>query len=160
MAIHSTAIVAKGAKLAADVEVGPYAVIGPEVTIGAGTRIGASAVIQAATVLGENCLVEDSTVLGKRPRLRKSSSAAGTEIGALVIGDGVTVCCGATECMMATMLALVDPGDEVVIFQPFYENYGPDAIISGAKPVWVPLRPPQEPGTVRHAQCLSGPLAV
>lgn len=54
----------------------------------------------------------------------------------------VTVCCGATECMMATMLALVDPGDEVIIFQPFYENYGPDAIISGAKPVWVPLRPP------------------
>lgn len=54
----------------------------------------------------------------------------------------VTVCCGATECMMAAMLALVDPGDEVVIFQPFYENYGPDAIISGAKPVWVPLRPP------------------
>ena len=54
----------------------------------------------------------------------------------------VTVCCGATECMMATMLALVDPGDEVVIFQPFYENYGPDAIISGARPVWVPLRPP------------------
>jgi aspartate/methionine/tyrosine aminotransferase len=54
----------------------------------------------------------------------------------------VTVCCGATECMMATMLALVDPGDEVVIFQPFYENYGPDAIISGAKPVWIPLRPP------------------
>ena len=54
----------------------------------------------------------------------------------------ITVCCGATECMMAAMLALVDPGDEVVIFQPFYENYGPDAIISGAKPVWVPLRPP------------------
>jgi aspartate/methionine/tyrosine aminotransferase len=54
----------------------------------------------------------------------------------------VTVCCGATECMMATMLALVDPDDEVVIFQPFYENYGPDAIISGARPVWVPLRPP------------------
>ena len=44
--------------------------------------------------------------------------------------------------MMATMLALVNTGDEVIIFQPFYENYGPDAIISGAKPVWVPLRPP------------------
>jgi aminotransferase len=56
--------------------------------------------------------------------------------------QNVTVCCGATECMMATMLALVNPGDEVVIFQPFYENYGPDAVISGAKPVWVKLRPP------------------
>src|SRR5204862_4780229 len=54
----------------------------------------------------------------------------------------VTVCCGATECMMATMLSLVNPGDEVVIFQPFYENYGPDALLSGAKPVWVPLHPP------------------
>jgi aspartate/methionine/tyrosine aminotransferase len=66
----------------------------------------------------------------------------------------VTVCCGATECMMATMLALVDPGDEVVIFQPFYENYGPDAIISGAKPVWVPLRPPHwtfDPDELRRA---------
>ncbi len=54
----------------------------------------------------------------------------------------VTVCCGATECMMATMLALIDPGDEVIIFQPFYENYGPDAIISGATPRWVHLHPP------------------
>ncbi len=56
--------------------------------------------------------------------------------------ENVTVCCGATECMMATMLALVNPGDEVIIFQPFYENYGPDALLSGAKPVWVPLHPP------------------
>src|SRR5215213_3250312 len=68
--------------------------------------------------------------------------------------EHVTVCCGATECMMATMLSLVDPGDEVVIFQPFYENYGPDAIISGAKPVWVPLRPPHwtfDPDDLRRA---------
>src|SRR3954468_3148973 len=56
--------------------------------------------------------------------------------------ENVTVCCGATECMMATMLSLVDPGDEFVIFQPFYENYGPDALLSGAKPVWVTLHPP------------------
>ena len=54
----------------------------------------------------------------------------------------ITVCCGATECMMAAMLALVDQGDEVIIFQPFYENYGPDALLSGAQPVWVPLHPP------------------
>jgi aspartate/methionine/tyrosine aminotransferase len=56
--------------------------------------------------------------------------------------ENVTVCCGATECMMATMLAVVNPGDEVVIFQPFYENYGPDALLSGAKPVWVQLHEP------------------
>jgi aspartate/methionine/tyrosine aminotransferase len=55
--------------------------------------------------------------------------------------ENVTVCCGATECMMATMLALVDAGDEVVIFQPYYENYAPDALLAGATPVWVPLRP-------------------
>lgn len=56
--------------------------------------------------------------------------------------EHITVCCGATECMMATMMSVVDPGDEVVIFQPFYENYGPDALLTGATPKWVPLHPP------------------
>ena len=54
----------------------------------------------------------------------------------------VTVCCGATEAMIASLLAVVNPGEEVVVFEPFYENYGPDAIISGAVPRFVPLRPP------------------
>lgn len=54
----------------------------------------------------------------------------------------VTVCCGSTEAMMATLLAVVDPGDEVIVFEPFYENYGPDAILSGATPRFVRLRPP------------------
>ena len=54
----------------------------------------------------------------------------------------VTVACGATESMMAAMLAAVDPGDEVVVFEPFYENYGPDCILSGASPRYVALRPP------------------
>ena len=69
--------------------------------------------------------------------------------------DGhVTVCCGATECMMATMLTLIDPGDEVVIFQPFYENYGPDALLTGATPKWVTLHPPDwhiDPDELRAA---------
>lgn len=56
--------------------------------------------------------------------------------------EHITVCCGATECMMATMLALINPGDEVVLFQPFYENYGPDALLSGAVTKWVSLKPP------------------
>ena len=56
--------------------------------------------------------------------------------------EQVTVCCGATEAMMATMIAIVDPGEEVVIFEPFYENYGPDAILSGATPRYVTLREP------------------
>jgi aminotransferase len=54
----------------------------------------------------------------------------------------VTVCCGATEAMLSTLLALVDPGDEVVVFEPFYENYGPDAILCGAVPRFVRLREP------------------
>ncbi|HEY2807014.1 MAG TPA: aminotransferase class I/II-fold pyridoxal phosphate-dependent enzyme [Gemmatimonadales bacterium] len=53
----------------------------------------------------------------------------------------LTVTCGATEAMASTLLAIVDPGDEVIIFEPFYENYGPDAILCGAKPVFVPIRP-------------------
>jgi aminotransferase len=54
----------------------------------------------------------------------------------------ITVTCGSTEAMIATMLALVDPGDEVIVFEPFYENYGPDAILSGAVPRFVRLREP------------------
>lgn len=54
----------------------------------------------------------------------------------------VTVTCGATEAMIATLKAVVNPGDEVIVFEPFYENYGPDAILSGATPRYVALRPP------------------
>ncbi|HEY7059915.1 MAG TPA: aminotransferase class I/II-fold pyridoxal phosphate-dependent enzyme [Chloroflexota bacterium] len=54
----------------------------------------------------------------------------------------VTVVCGATEAMLAAVMAVVDPGDEVVVFEPFYENYGPDAVLSGARPRYVPLLPP------------------
>lgn len=54
----------------------------------------------------------------------------------------VTVTCGSTEAMIATMLGLVDPGDEVIVFEPFYENYGPDAILSGAVPRYVTLHHP------------------
>ena len=54
----------------------------------------------------------------------------------------VTVVCGATEGMIAAMLAVLDPGDEIVVFEPFYENYGPDAILSGAVPRYVTLHEP------------------
>ena len=54
----------------------------------------------------------------------------------------VTVCCGSTEAMLSTLLAVLDPGDEVVIFEPYYENYGPDSVISGAVPRFVRLREP------------------
>jgi aspartate/methionine/tyrosine aminotransferase len=58
----------------------------------------------------------------------------------------ITVCCGATEAMISALLAIVNPGDEVVLFQPFYENYGPDAILSGAQPRFVSLRPTPDMG--------------
>jgi aminotransferase len=54
----------------------------------------------------------------------------------------VTVTCGATEAMIASMLAVINPGDEVIIFEPFYENYGPDVILAGATPRYVALRDP------------------
>jgi aspartate/methionine/tyrosine aminotransferase len=56
--------------------------------------------------------------------------------------EHVTVCCGSTEAMLATMLACIDPGDEVIVFEPFYENYGPGAIMAGGTPVYVRLDPP------------------
>jgi aminotransferase len=58
----------------------------------------------------------------------------------------IVVCCGSTEAMIATLLAVCNKGDEVVVFEPFYENYGPDAILSGAKPRFVSLRPPNRTG--------------
>ena len=66
----------------------------------------------------------------------------------------ITVCCGATEGMIASLLAVIDPGDEVVVFEPFYENYGPDAELCGAVPRFVSLRPPDwsfDPGELRRA---------
>src|SRR3954469_21051622 len=54
----------------------------------------------------------------------------------------VTVTCGATEAMASVFMALMNPGDEVIVPEPFYENYGPDAILAGAKPVFVPLTRP------------------
>ena len=54
----------------------------------------------------------------------------------------IVVTCGSTEAMMAAMMSVCNPGDKVVVFSPFYENYGADAILSGAEPIYVPLKPP------------------
>lgn len=54
----------------------------------------------------------------------------------------IVVTCGSTEAMMAAMMTVVDPGDKVIVFSPFYENYGADTILSGAEPIYVPLNPP------------------
>ena len=53
------------------------------------------------------------------------------------------VTCGATEAMMAALMTVTDPGDKVAVFSPFYENYGADAILCGAEPIYVPLNPPE-----------------
>ena len=56
--------------------------------------------------------------------------------------EEVVVTCGGTEAMMAAMLSVCNPGDKVIVFSPYYENYGTDAILSGAEPIYVPLVPP------------------
>jgi aspartate/methionine/tyrosine aminotransferase len=56
--------------------------------------------------------------------------------------ENIVVTCGATEAMMAALLSICNPGDKVVLFEPFYENFGPDAIVAGATPIVVPLVPP------------------
>ncbi len=55
----------------------------------------------------------------------------------------IVVTCGSTEAMMAAMMTVTNPGDKVIVFSPFYENYGADAILSGAEPIYVPLYPPE-----------------
>ncbi|HSJ15368.1 MAG TPA: aminotransferase class I/II-fold pyridoxal phosphate-dependent enzyme [Longimicrobiales bacterium] len=77
------------------------------------------------------------------PRLRRALAAKYAQDYGMAVDEAaeVTVTCGATEAMAAALLAIVDPGDEVLIFEPFYENYGPDAILCGAVPVWLRLEP-------------------
>ena len=80
---------------------------------------------------------------GARPLREAIARAFTSRYGVEVVADEqVTVCCGATEAMMSTMTAIIDPGDEVIVFEPFYENYGPDAILSGATPRYVTLHEP------------------
>jgi aspartate/methionine/tyrosine aminotransferase len=90
------------------------------------------------------------------PALRRAIAARTSDYNRVPTdGDeNVTVCCGATEAMIAALLAVADPGDEVVIFEPFYENYGPDCILSGATPRMVRLRAPDwsfDPAELRAA---------
>lgn len=75
------------------------------------------------------------------PRLRRALAAKYERDYGMAVDEAaeVTVTCGATEAMAAALLAVIDPGDEVLVFEPFYENYGPDAVLCGAVPVWLPL---------------------
>ncbi|MGB8325256.1 MAG: aminotransferase class I/II-fold pyridoxal phosphate-dependent enzyme [Candidatus Acidiferrum sp.] len=69
----------------------------------------------------------------------------------------ITICCGSTEAMMSSMMAIINPGDEIVVFEPFYENYGPDAILSGATPRFVKLQPPDWTYDERELAAAFGP---
>ena len=75
------------------------------------------------------------------PRLREAIAAVYADRYDMTVDPdrNLTVCCGATECMIASLLAVADPGERIVVLEPFYENYGPDAVISGASPIFVPM---------------------
>ena len=70
----------------------------------------------------------------------KQSKAIGREINP---DTEIVVTCGGTEAMMCAMMTICNPGDKVMVFSPFYENYGADAILSGAEPIYIPLVPPE-----------------
>ena len=96
----------------------------------------------AARAIGEDA--NQYTVTWGTPALRQAIARDLTRRHGVPIDPDtqVTVTCGSTEAMVATLLGLVDPGDEVIVFEPFYENYGPDAILSGATVRYVTLRAP------------------
>jgi L-glutamine---4-(methylsulfanyl)-2-oxobutanoate aminotransferase len=100
-------------------------------------------IIEAAKLALDEGYNQYATTWGA-PQLRRAIAAKQSRWwGRPVDADSeVTVACGATEAMIAAMLAAVDPGDEVIVFEPFYENYGPDCILSGAVPRFVTLRAP------------------
>jgi aminotransferase len=78
------------------------------------------------------------------PRFRQALAEKQSRFMGLEIDPDahITVTCGSTEAMMAALMAVCNPGERVIVFSPFYENYGADAILSGAEPVFVPLHPP------------------
>lgn len=90
------------------------------------------------------------------PRFRQALADKQTRFMGLEIhpDDHITVTCGSTEAIMSALMAVCNPGDKVIVFSPFYENYGADTILSGAEPIFVPLHPPNfkfDPGELRRA---------
>ena len=100
--------------------------------------------LKDAAIAAINADMNQYPVTFGEPELRASIAAkAGSYNGIKCDPDTeVTVTCGATEAMIATLKALINPGDEIIVFEPYYENYGPDSILSGATPRYVTLRPP------------------
>jgi aminotransferase len=116
----------------------------------------APAAVKEAAVAAIRADVNQYAVTWGAPNLREAIAEKAAWANALTVDPDrhVTVCCGATEAMLSALLALVNPGDEVVVFEPFYENYGPDAILCGARPRFVRLAEPDwtfDEGELRRA---------
>lgn len=100
-------------------------------------------VIKEAAIRAIRDDVNQYAVTWGAPRLRAAVAASYDRWYGIDVDPDreVTITCGATEAMAAVLLALVDPGDEVIVLEPFYENYGPDAVLCAARPVFVRLEP-------------------
>jgi aspartate/methionine/tyrosine aminotransferase len=100
--------------------------------------------IKQAAILAIQSGLNQYPVTFGEPKLREAIAAKVEDYNRIKCDPetDITVTCGATEAMIATLKAVVNPGDEIIVFEPFYENYGPDAILSGAKPRYVTLSPP------------------
>ena len=98
-------------------------------------------VLKEAAVAAIRADVNQYAITWGAKRLRRALAAKMLDFYGLEVDPEteITITCGATEAMASVLLALVDPGDEVVVFEPWYENYGPDAVLCGARPVNVPL---------------------
>lgn len=112
--------------------------------------------IKRAAVDAINADLNQYAITWGAPRLRNAIAAKTKRHYGLDLDPEreITVTCGATEAMMATLLAVVEPGDEVIVFEPFYENYVPDAAMSGAELVFVELHAPEfrfDPAELRAA---------
>lgn len=112
--------------------------------------------IKRAAIDAINADINQYAITWGSPRLRQAIAAKTKRFYGLDLDPDreITVTCGATEAMMAVLLAVVEPGDEVIVFEPFYENYVPDAAMSGAKLVFVTLKAPDftfDPAELRAA---------
>jgi aminotransferase len=101
----------------------------------------APALLKEAAIAAIRADVNQYAITWGAKRLREALSRKMQAFYGLAVDPEteITVTCGATEAMASVLLALVDPGEEVVVFEPWYENYGPDAVLCGARPVHVPL---------------------
>jgi aminotransferase len=104
----------------------------------------APAAIKAAAIAAINAEYNQYPVTFGEPELRDAIARKAFSYNRIHVDPAtdVTVTCGATEAMLSTMTAIINPGDEIIVFEPFYENYGPDGILSGATPRFVTLRAP------------------